>query len=364
MRGRTAASALRGSTPRALAITGLAWRTIALAGALAFAASPPVRAAAPARAQGPAAVVAVGAIGFTVSDLDRAVEFYTGVLEFRKISETEVAGEGFERLRGVFGARARVALLQLGDEQLELTEYLAPEGSRFPELSRGNDLWFQHVAIIVSDMDRAYARLREHRVRHASTGPQRIPDWNRAAAGIRAFYFRDPDGHFLEILSFPRGKGPARWQDQSWLFLGIDHTAITVSDTEKSLAFYRDRLGFTVAGESENHGPEQEHLNNVFGARLRITSVRAARGPAIEFLEYLAPRDGRPYPADARANDLVHWQTRLETRGLAGVERALRAARVRFVSPGAVTLPDGGLGFRSGLLVRDPDGHAMEVVEP
>jgi catechol 2,3-dioxygenase-like lactoylglutathione lyase family enzyme len=346
---------------------------IALAGALAFAVTLPVPAATPGgsarsaaaapREEARAAVVAVGPVGITVSDLDRALEFYTGVLEFRKVSEAELAGEGIERLRGVFGARARVALLQLGDEQLELTEYLAPEGRAFPELSRGNDLWFQHVAIIVSDMDRAYARLREHRVRHASTGPQRIPDWNRAAAGIRAFYFRDPDGHFLEILSFPPGKGPARWQEKSRLFLGIDHTAITVSNTERSLSFYRDRLGMQVAGESENHGTEQEHLNNVFGARLRITSVRAARGPAIEFLEYLSPRDGRPYPADARANDLVHWQTRLETRALAGVERDLRAARVRFVSPGTVSLPDGGPGFRSGLLVRDPDGHAMEVVE-
>jgi len=318
---------------------------------------------APAPAATEPAVLGVGPIGMTVSDLDRAVAFYTEVLEFRKLSEVELAGAEYERLQGVFGARARVARLQLGDEQLELTEYLAPEGRAFPGGSRGNDRWVQHVAIIVSDMDRAYARLREHRVRHASSGPQRIPDWNRAAAGIRAFYFRDPDGHFLEILWFPPGKGAARWHATDRLFLGIDHTAITVGDTEKSLAFYRDRLGFRVAGESENHGVEQEHLNNVFGARLRITSVRAERGPAIEFLEYLAPGDGRPYPPDARANDLVHWQTRLETGSLEGLWRALGAAHATFVSPGPVALPDTSLGFRSGLLVRDPDGHAMEVVE-
>jgi catechol 2,3-dioxygenase-like lactoylglutathione lyase family enzyme len=354
------------SLPEWLSHTGWTWRTIALAGALAFAVTSPVRpvSARAAPAPPPAArVVAVGPVGITVSDLDRALEFYTDVLEFRKVSEVEVAGEAFERLQGVFGARARVALLQLGDEQLALTQYLAPEGLAFPAGSRGNDRWFQHVAIIVSDMDRAYAKLRAHKVRHASTGPQRIPDWNPGAAGIRAFYFRDPDGHFLEILSFPPDKGAARWHARDRLFLGIDHTAITVADTEASLAFYRDQLGFQVAGESENHGTEQEHLNNVFGARLRITSVRAERGPAIEFLEYLSPRDGRPYPADARANDLVHWQTRLETRSLDGVWRGLRAAQAPMISPGPVTLPDGTLGFRSGLLVRDPDGHAMEVVE-
>ena len=64
-----------------------------------------------------------------------------------------------------------------------------------------------------------------------------------------------------------------------------------------------------MAGGSENWGTEQEHLNNVFGARLRITTLRAARGPGVELLEYLAPTDGRPYPADARANDLLHWET-------------------------------------------------------
>ena len=43
--------------------------------------------------------------------------------------------------------------------------------------------------------------------------------------------------------------------------------------------------------------------HNVFGARLRITTLRAAAGPAVELLEYLTPRDGQPYPGDARAND-------------------------------------------------------------
>ena len=339
---------------------------IALVGALAFAVTLPAgtsAAAAPRPQRAAGLVAAVGPIGMTVSDMDRALEFYTRVLEFEKRSDVEVAGEAFERLEGVFGARARVVRLQLGDEQLELTQYLAPEGRAFPPGSRGNDRWFQHVAIIVSDMDRAYARLREFKVQHASTNPQRIPDWNKGAAGIRAFYFRDPDGHFLEILSFPPDKGAAQWHATDRLFLGIDHTAIVVSDTDASLRFYRDQLGFRVAGEGENFGTEQEHLNNVFGARLRITSVRAASGPAIELLEYVAPRDGRPYPPDAHANDLVHWQTRLYTHALGSAWPALRARHGTFVSPGPVSLPDTLLGFRNALLMRDPDGHAMEVVE-
>jgi catechol 2,3-dioxygenase-like lactoylglutathione lyase family enzyme len=285
------------------------------------------------------------------------------VLAFEKVSDHEVAGDAWEHLQGVFGARMRVVRMRLGDEQIEFTDYLAPRSRAFPEDSHGNDRWFQHVAIIVSDMDSAYARLRRFGVEHASSGPQRIPDWNRGAGGIRAFYFRDPDGHFLEVLWFPPGKGAAKWQRRDGrLFLGIDHTAIVVRDTEASLAFYRDALGFEVAGSGENYGPEQEHLNGVFGARLRITSVRAPAGPAIEFLEYVTPRDGRPYPPDARASDLLHWQTRLVVRSLDTISQVFRDRGVTFVSPGAVTLPDDRLGFDRALLVRDPDGHAMEVV--
>jgi catechol 2,3-dioxygenase-like lactoylglutathione lyase family enzyme len=309
-----------------------------------------------------ALVDAVGTVGTTVGDLDRSVHFYTEVLGFKVDSESESAGESIEHLSGVFGARIRTARLHLGQEHIELTQFLAPEGRPFPVDSRSNDRWFQHVAIIVSDMGRAYARLREHGVRHASPGPQRLPDWNKNAGGIEAFYFKDPDGHALEVLHFPAGKGAPRWQATDKLFLGIDHTAIVVADTDTSLRFYRDRLGMRVAGESENYGPEQERLNNVFGARLRITALRAAEGPGIELLEYLAPRDGRPYPADARANDLLYWQTDLDTQSATVVEAQLRGAGLSWISPGAVRV-EPSLGFAAGLLVRDPDGHALRFVE-
>lgn len=306
----------------------------------------------------------VDAIGLTVSDLDRSVEFYSTVLQFQKVSETEVDGDSYEHLTGVFGLRARIARMRLGGESIELTEFLAPRGRPAPVDARSNDRWFQHVAIIVSDMDRAYQWLREHKVQHASPGPQLLPAWNRNAGGIRAFYFRDPDGHPLEALWFPQDKGNAKWHvPTEKLFLGIDHTAIVISNTEASLKFYRDRLGMEVAGESENYGPEQERLNNVFGARLHITALRAASGPGIEFLEYLAPQDGRPYPPEERANDLIHWQTRFLGISVDEAAQTLRNSRSAFVSTGAVELPDGKAGFRKAVTVRDPDGHAVQIVE-
>jgi catechol 2,3-dioxygenase-like lactoylglutathione lyase family enzyme len=303
------------------------------------------------------AVSAVIRIGTTVDDMDRSVGFYTTVLEFKKVSETEIAGEQYEHLMGVFGLRCRVVQLRLGNEMLELTESLTPRGQVIPRDSRSNDGWFQHIAIVTTDMDRAYARLREHKVRFASTGPQRLPDWNPSAGGMKAFYFRDPDDHVLEAIWFPAGKGDPKWQGRSELFPGIDHTAIVVRDTDKSLALYRDLLGMRVAGESENYGTEQEHLNNVFGAHLRITGMRALDGPGVEFLEYVAPRDGRPYPADAHPNDLFHWQTTFATSDVAGLFNDLRVSGVPIISSGLIDL-DG----TSTVLARDPDGHAIQML--
>jgi catechol 2,3-dioxygenase-like lactoylglutathione lyase family enzyme len=202
-------------------------------------------------------------------------------------------------------------------------------------------------------MDQAYEQLRSHKVKQVSTAPQTLPEWNKGAAGIKAFYFRDPEDHVLEIIFFPAGKGDPKWQRATdKLFLGIDHTAIVVSDTEKSLAFYRDVLGLRVAGESENYGVEQEHLNQVFGARLHITGLRAEHGPGIEFLEYITPPGGRDLAADAKANDLVFWDTHVAVDEVAKLSGKLHEGGVAFVSkPGSA----------HSQIIRDPDGHAIEL---
>jgi catechol 2,3-dioxygenase-like lactoylglutathione lyase family enzyme len=302
-----------------------------------------------------AAVSAVDSVAMSVSDLDRSIAFYRDVLGFRLTGDIEErSGDAWEHTYGVFGARVRVATLQLGDERLQLEQFLAPAGRPIPADSGSNDRWFQHVAIIVSDMDRAYAWLREHGVAHASTGPQLLPQWNPNAGGIAAFYFRDPDQHNLEILHFPAGKGDPKWQRADGrLFLGIDHTAIVVTDTDASLRFYRDTLGLKVAGNSENYGIEQERLNNVFGARLRITALRAAAGPGVELLEYLAPRTGRPMPVDTHSNDLWNWHVTLDAN-VSGADGGIRAGHYSYVSPGPVALPD-----HARLMLRDPDGHEL-----
>jgi catechol 2,3-dioxygenase-like lactoylglutathione lyase family enzyme len=310
--------------------------TLGLLAVLAFATPAVVAQPAGVRDQAAGRARAVGAIGLTVSDLTRSVAFYRDVLGFEEEAQAEIAGAAFEESTGLPGARARVAVMRLGEERLELTEYGAPTGRPAPADGRSNDAWFQHVAIVTSDIEQGHLWLLRHGARPVSPAPQRLPDWNPAAGGIKAFYFRDPDGHPLELIEFPADKGDARWRRASeGIFLGIDHTAIVVRDTATSLRFYRDALGLRVAGESLNWGPEQERLNDVPGARLRITALRAPAGPGVELLEYLEPRTGRPAPPDTAVNDLVHWHTTVLVDG---------TARER--------------------LVRDPDQHVVRLIGP
>lgn len=308
----------------------------------------------------------IESVGFTVSDMDKAIDFYTRVLSFEKVSDTEVWGDDLERLSGVFGARVRVAQFKLGNEFLELTEYLTPQGRPIPIDSKSNDKWFQHIAIIVSDMDKAFEILRKNKVRFASTAPQTLPKTIPNAAGISAFYFKDFDNHVLEILHFPPDKGAKKWHELEKggkVFLGIDHTAIVVGDTDASLKFYRINLGLNVAGNSENFGTEQDHLNNVFGAKLHITGLHTAEdGIAVEFLEYLAPADGKPFPKDTKASDLWHWQMSFATAKIDVLASLLRQNKYDFISGGAVLLRENLFGFKKGFLVRDADGHAVRFV--
>ncbi len=300
----------------------------------------------------------------TVSNLDAAVSFYEQALGFSKVGERVVTDRNYDYLTGVFGTRVRSATLQLGDERIELEQYLTPAGQPIPVDSRSNDLWFQHFAVVVSNMERAYDHVRQFAVQSISSAPQTIPESNKGAAGIKAYKFKDPDGHPLELLWFPSDKGRPKWQQPGGrLFLGIDHSAIGISSTERSTAFYRDLIGLAVAGGGVNTGMTQEQLDNAFGAVVRITGLRPERdaSPGLEFLQYVTPSGGRPSPLNLRPNDLVLTRTVIEVDDLDRLTMRLQGSGVTFISPAAIAVA--GAPWSKGLMVKDPDGHAVLLVE-
>ena len=319
----------------------------------------------------------IQSIGFTCSDADQLADFYCTHLGFRHTATFQVDGGAYGQLLGLAGSRLKVVQLQLGAEQLELTEVIhrdaeLREGRPIPSDSRSCDLWFQHICIVVADMAAAaapiQAQVQQGKLRPISSAPQTLPSWNQAAAGIQAYKFHDPEGHCLELLQFPADKGDSRWHQPvrgDSPCLGIDHSAIANADTERSCRFYDALLGFDLGGDGVNSGIEQDHLDGLEGTRVRITSHRCRVGAGVECLNYLHPGGGRPLPADQSAADIAHWQIRIQMRDLDTLLPGLQAHGGDALTPAPIELePEQAalFGFHRGLQVRDPDGHQLQLV--
>ena len=191
-------------------------------------------------------------------------------------------------------------------------------------------------------MEAAYSWLRACAGWTAITrpAPQRLP---ASSGAVTAFKFRDPEGHPLELVAFPPDNVPPRWRQAPHRHgpcLGIDHSAIVVSDTAQSVAFYQQVLGFSVAGGWLNRGREQEQLDAVPGAVVEVTVLDPGSGnpPHLELLCYRSP--GRPRGAPALpSNDIAVTRLTLEVDDVPALEHRLAAARVRVISDGTVALP-------------------------
>ncbi|NJL87844.1 MAG: VOC family protein [Leptolyngbyaceae cyanobacterium SM1_1_3] len=297
-----------------------------------------------------------GAIALTVSDLDRILQFYVQALGFEFVSDLALTDVG---KAPTDKTPVRVVTLRLGQESIALMHYPDAESKPIPADSQSNDLWFQHFAVVVSDIDAAYRHLKTFDIEPISTQPQTFPPANAASAQIQAFKFTDPDSHNLEIIQFPPDKGEAKWQQKTdRLFLGIDHSALAVATTAESLAFYRDLLGLQVAGSSFNWREVQSRLDDLPKATVNVTTLQAANGGiGIELLDYLRPTPSRPFPADWTRRDIAHMHIELT---VADLEQAIAQLKTRGVSYTALSLlhPDAS-PYRQGVLIKDPNGHAL-----
>ena len=289
----------------------------------------------------------VARIDFTAADLADTRRFYEA-LGFVAAAEPAPVDGAELALLGVEGARAERLAMRLGAQEVGFLRF-DPPGRPYPADSTSTDLWFQHIAIAVSDMAAAHAAaLAAGAVPITRGGPQTLPP---NTGSVTAFKFRDPDGHPLELLQFPDGTGVSAWHESAAAapspFLGIDHTAVSVSDPARSAAFFAG-LGLTARDGSLNAGPEQERLDDVDGDTCRVVPLSPPEAPP--HVELLGYRTGqrRPMPAGTRGDDI--WATRvwIEVASLSG-DGLTRAAAL----PG---------GLRAAL-VHDPDGHAVVLLE-
>lgn len=262
------------------------------------------------------------------TDLRRAVAFYCDGLGFKIASNEGASGE---------------AVLALGAQRIVLVAREA--GVPAASSVAGPDVRFQHVAIVASDMQAAFERLQTQApVPISLGGPQRLP---AASGGACAFKFRDPDGHPLELIEFPDGKGAACWRvsrrhPDDCPTIGIDHAAISVSNVARSIAFY-ERLGFKLHARQINRGAEQARLDglDVHDAVVAVVALVAAHEstPHLELLGYRAPEPIRRDANARAAADHLVWQAQATHNAMG---------------------PD--VTRRHPKFVADPDGHLNGIV--
>ena len=261
----------------------------------------------------------------TVADLLRSERFYVDALGFAPL-QRETLDPPSTTLLGA--GKVRQAALRRGGQTLMLMAFDEP-GAPYPADATACDQVFQHFALPVTDMAAAYARLQPFLAPTISTaGPQHLP---QRSGGATAYKFRDPDGHPLELIQFADGH-----------IGGIDHSAIAVADADRSIAFYRDRLGLRMAARQTNKGVEQDRLDGLTSVAVEVVALEPETAtPHLELLAYQEPT-GRPGRL-LRPNDIAATRLVLEVSELP-VDAASR--------------PDGS----RAMLCHDPDHHALMLV--
>jgi catechol 2,3-dioxygenase-like lactoylglutathione lyase family enzyme len=306
---------------------------------------------------GPTAVI--DRITLVVSDLDRAEEDYVRVFGC-SVEQRGNIEPALIRVLCIRQARGRRSVLRLGRERIELLEFADSAGRPYPPGSTSTDLWFQHMAIVVNDMRRAYQRvMANQRFRPISrNGPVRLPD---TSGGVTAFKFRDHDGHPLELLALPPGRVPEEWRRDNGTgpFLGVDHTAIAVSDPARSARFFGSVFGFSTGTRTENRGPGQADLDDVDDVHVSVTRLAPdLPSPRMELLHYHVGTR-RPIPHETASNDIVATHSVVRVASLDATAEALARCGTPLADDGRMILH----GNIRAALVSGPDGHRFLAQE-
>lgn len=298
-------------------------------------------------------------VSLTVSDITEAVAFYRDSLGLMVGAEQTLEDPAWTSLLGLKpGTRVRAADIVIGQQTIQLTE-IDPPGKPYPPERASNDQWFQHVALVSGDIAAVWKGLALRSPGAITRGaPVTLPP---STGSVTAFKFRDPEGHPLELISFPPGVGDPQWQNKNHSgIIGYDHTAISVMDVARSIAFYTGLLGFKIGGRSLNTGIEQDRLDGLTDCEVDVVTLASASlaTPHVELLHYRRP-NGRTSNSEVRVTDVASTRQVHKVNNLDALVGRFETESVSFVSPGMVTLRGGA----KAVAIRDPDGHMITLME-
>jgi len=142
--------------------------------------------------------------------------------------------------------------------------------------------------------------------------------------------------------------------------MAADHTGITVTNLERSLAFWRDVLGFELSHRAHHTGDLASEVTGVPGAEISI-AVLKGYGQKIELLEYLAPPTRKH--VDLKPCDVGAVHVALTVDDLDAVLNMIAASGWKAAGK-PQTLKTGPNAGKRVIYVRDPDGTTIEFMQP
>lgn len=149
---------------------------------------------------------------------------------------------------------------------------------------------------------------------------------------------------------------------ENFQIIAADHTGITVSNLERSLAFWRDVLGFEFSHTAHQKGEMAEQITGVKGAELKLAVVKTPTGHKIELLEYLAPADHQK-TSQLRPCDVGHVHVALIVDDVDAILQKIAESGWKAAGQ-PQTLTHGPNAGKRVIYVRDPDGTTIEFMQP
>src|SRR6266513_2502151 len=141
--------------------------------------------------------------------------------------------------------------------------------------------------------------------------------------------------------------------------IAVDHTGITVANLDRSLAFWRDVLGFELSHRAHHTEDLASEVTGVPGAEISIVVLKGY-GHKIELLEYLAPSNRKH--VHLRPCDVGSVHVALRVDNLDAVLSAIAASGWKAAGK-PQTLKSGPNTGKRVAYVRDPEGTTIEFMQ-
>jgi catechol 2,3-dioxygenase-like lactoylglutathione lyase family enzyme len=293
-------------------------------------------------------------VGTGVKNLAKMREFYGKTLAFTQV--WEVFEETWNPMNDMFRASThKLDGIMFGQEAggviVELIHMAIPLPRPIRKDIRYGDIGVNKTTIAVSNVGKFHKEYKDKMTFCSEPKSTTIP-----GLGTYEFVFgRDPEGNLIEFFSDAGNEVQGTFGGCRWL-------GVSVTDLERSKAFYQNHAGFDTV-VVEPHEKLSGLVDEVAGARnAQVRSCllsNSGGGGMLELYELVKPR-GRSIPFNARWGDFGYLEVALTCEDIFDTAKELGAAGVDFHSnPTHIDSPDADAWF---LYAKDPDGIPVEII--